>query len=109
MSKVKTKKKLLRGRYYWHRDESEPGLHPSYIYKKYDKYNKYNIICFTTKNGKKRYKLNKNINPNSSEPCYVHKTPRVAKRKSFGSELKGYKVTDYRDKALIETIKRKKK
>jgi hypothetical protein len=33
----------------------------------------------------------------------------VAKRKSFESELIGYKVTDKRDKALINYITRKKK
>lgn len=33
----------------------------------------------------------------------------VAKRKSFEGELIGYKVTDKRDKALINYIKRKKK
>ena len=33
----------------------------------------------------------------------------ITKRKYLGSELVGYKVTDYRDKVLIETIKRKKK
>ena len=102
-------KKLQRGRYYWHRDNSSKGKHPSQIYKKNDKKNKYNIVCFTSKKGKGRAKLNKNINPKSTEPCYVWKTPRISKRKSFGSELAGYKVTDKQDKALITSIKRKKK
>lgn len=110
MSKTKkVSKKLLKGRYYWHRDDSEPGFHPSYIYKKNDKKNKYNIVCFSTKEGRNRTLLNKNINPSSSEKCFVHNSPRISKRKSFSYELKGYKVTDSRDKALIETIKRKKK
>ena len=37
MSKAR---KLLKGRYYWHRDASVKGMHPSYIYKKNDKKNK---------------------------------------------------------------------
>ena len=102
-------KKLHRGKYYWHRDSSRKKMHPSYIYKKNDKKNKYNIVCFTSQDGKGRSKLNKNINPKSTEKCYVWRTPRVAKRKSFEGELIGYKVTDKRDKALINYIKRKKK
>lgn len=100
---------LHRGKYYWHRDDSIKGFHPSYIYKKNDKKNRYNIVCFTSSKGKGRIKLNKNINPNSSKDCYVLKSPRISKRKSFGDELIGYKVTDERDKYIIKNIKRKKK
>lgn len=102
-------KKLYKGKYYWHRDSSIKGLHPSYIYKKNDKKNKYNIVCFTSSKGKGRTKLNKNIDPNSSHDCYALNTPQISKRKSFGNELVGYKVTDYRDKYIIKSIKRKKK
>ena len=110
MSKTKkVSKKLLKGRYYWHRDSSVKSVHPSYIYKKDDKHNKYNIVCFTSSVGKRRTLLNKNINPNSSEACYVLNTPSVSKRKSFGKELVGYKVVDSRDKAVINNIKNKRK
>ena len=102
-------KKLYRGRYYWHRDDSVKKAHPSYIYKKNDKKNRYNIVCFTSSEGKGRIKLNRNIDPNSSEDCYVHRTPRIVKRKSFGNELLGYKVTDKRDRAIIAFVKRKKR
>lgn len=102
-------KKLYKGRYYWHKDNSIKGSHPSYIYKKNDRKNKYNIICFTSSKGRSRIKLNKNINPYSSADCYVLKNPRISKRKSFGKELVGYKVTDLRDKYIIKFIKRKKK
>lgn len=102
-------KVLHKGKYYWHRDTSLKGVHPSYIYKKNDKKNRYNIVCFTSSKGKGRKKLNKNINPHSNDDCYVLKTPQVSKRKSFGKELPGYKVTDKRDKALIRSIKNKKK
>lgn len=102
-------KKLHKGKYYWHRDSSIKGLHPSYIYKKNDKKNKYNIVCFTSSKGKGRVKLNKNINPNCSDDCYVLRTPQIAKRKSFGDELVGYKITDSRDKYVVQFIQRKKK
>lgn len=93
---------IKKGKYYWHRDSSINGMHPSYVYKKNDKKNRYNIVCFTSSNGKRRKKLNKNINPNSNDDCYVLNTPRIAKRKSFGDELLGYKVTDYQDKGRIK-------
>lgn len=103
------KRKLLKGRYYWHRDDSIKRAHPSYIYKKDDKKNKYNIVCFTSSIGKSRTKLNKNINPNSSADCYVLNNPRVCKRKSLGYELVGYKVTDCHDKKVIKDIQKKEK
>lgn len=106
MSKAR---KLLKGRYYWHRDSSVKGRHPSYIYKKNDRRNKYNIVCFTSSKGKRRIKLNKNINPNSSDDCYVLNSPQISKRRGFGNELVGYKVTDPQDKAIIKTIQNKRK
>ena len=103
-------KLLHKGKYYWHRDDSIKGMHPSYIYKKNDKKNKYNIICFTTSPGKGRRKLNNNIDPNNiNDDCYVHLKPRISKRKSFGSELVGYKITNKKDKGLVKYIKNKKK
>lgn len=106
MSKAR---KLLKGRYYWHRDASVKGMHPSYIYKKNDKKNKYNIVCFTSSPGKKRIKLNKNINPNSSNDCYVLNNPKISKRSKFHTELIGYKVTNSHDKDIIKKIQKKKK
>lgn len=101
-------KKLHKGRYYLHRDNSKVGFHPSYIYYKNDNKNQYKLVCFTTSSGSHRTRLNKNINPNSSSPCYVLNSPRIAKRKSISYELKGYKVTDLRDKYIIMRIKKKK-
>ena len=95
---------IKKGKYYWHRDSSIKGLHPSYVYKKNDKKNRYNIVCFTSSKGKGRKKLDKNINPSSTDECYVLNTPQVVKRKSFGYELVGYKITDYRDKVRIKNI-----
>lgn len=66
-----------KGKYYWHRDISIKGLHPSYVYKKNSKKNKYNIVSFTSSNGKGRKKLNKNINPKSYDSCYVLNTPQI--------------------------------
>ena len=70
-----------------------------------------NCLCLEcpsyTKGCKK--KLNKNIDPNSNKECYVLNTPQIIKRKSFGYELKGYKITDFRDKAKIRYIANKKK
>lgn len=100
---------IKKGKYYWHKDNSIKGMHPSYVYKKNYKKNRYNIVCFTSSNGKRRKKLNKNINPNSNDDCYVLNTPRIVKRKSFGDELVGYKVTDYQDKGRIKYIADKKK
>ncbi len=100
---------LLKGRYYWHRDGSSLGFHPSYIYKKNDRKNRYHIVCFTSSYGKRRRKLNRNINPNSNKDCYVLISPQIVRRKSLGDELVGYKVTDYRDKGIIKYIADKKK
>lgn len=102
------KRIIKKGKFYWHRDNSIKGFHPSYVYKKNDKTNKYNIVCFTSSYGKRRTKLYKNINPYSNNNCYVLNTPRITKRKYFGDELYGYKVTDYRDKARIRYIANKK-
>lgn len=102
-------KVIKKGKYYWHYDNSIKKKHPSYVYKKNDKKNKYNIVCFTSSVGKSRTKLNKNINPNSNDDCYVLNSPRIVKRKSLSNELVGYKVTDYRDKARIKYIANKKK
>ena len=100
---------IKKGRYYMHKDSSKYHVHPSYVYKKNDKNNRYNIVTFTSSKGKNRIKLNKNINPNSNKDCYVLKNPRIVKRKSFGRELVGYKVTDPRDKYIIKKIASKKK
>lgn len=48
---------IIKGKYYWHKDSSIKGLHPSYVYKKNDKKNKYNIVCFTSSSGKGKEKL----------------------------------------------------
>lgn len=104
MSKI-----IRKGKYYWHKDSSIKGFHPSYVYKKNDKKNKYYIVNFTSSKGRKRKQLNKNINTKSLEKCYVLNTPQVVKRKSFGHELDGYKVNDYHDKAIIKYIANKKK
>lgn len=104
MSKI-----IKKGKYYWHFDNSIKKKHPSYVYKKNDKKNQYNIICFTSSSGKGRKKLNRNINPNSHEVCYVLNNPRIVKRKSFSNELIGYKVMDYQDKAILKYIANKKK
>ena len=102
-------KTLKKGKYYIHYDNSVKKHHPSYIYKKKDKENKYYIVSFTSSVGKSRTKLNKNINPNSQDNCFVLRTPRIVKRKSFSKELYGYKINDPRDKALIKYISNKKK
>ena len=39
---------------------------------------------------------------------FVLNKPMITKRKYLGSELVGYKVTDYRDKAIIKRIKQEK-
>lgn len=100
---------IKKGKFYWHKDSSIKGLHPSYVYKKDDKKNKYNIVCFTSSKGRRRKKLNKNINPNSNDDCYVLNNPQIVKRKSFTHELVGYKVTNHQDKARIKYIANKKK
>lgn len=100
---------IKKGKFYWHYDDSIKKRHPSYVYKKEEKKNKYNIVCFTSAFGKSRTKLNKNIDPNSNDDCYVLNSPRIVKRKSFGYELVGYKVTDHQDKARIKYIAKKKK
>ena len=100
---------LHKGKYYWHRDSSIKQRHPALIYKKREKKNKYYVICFTSSPGRGRTKLNKNINPNSNDACYALRTPQISKRKSFGSELLGYKITDKFDKTRIKYIKNKKK
>lgn len=102
-------KKLYKGKYYWHKDNSKKGLHPSYIYKKNDKKNRYNIVSFTSSDGKHRTKLNKNINPKSKDDCYVLNQPKIVKRSSFGKELTEYKVKDKKDKRIIKKIANKKK
>lgn len=102
-------RKLYKGKYYWHKDSSDKKNHPSYIYKKNDKKNRYNIVQFTSSKGKRRTKLNNNINPNSKDDCYVLNNPQVVKRGSFGKELSGYKVKDKRDKRIIKKIANKKK
>lgn len=102
-------KKIKKGKYYWHKDSSKEGNHPSYVYKKNDKNNRYNVVCFTTSNGKHRKVLNVNINPKSTDKCYVLNSPQIVKRKSFGKELNGYKVTNKKDKAIIKYISNKKK
>ncbi len=102
-------KQIKRGKYYWHRDSSIEGLHPSYVYKKNDKKNKYHVVCFTKSKGKHRTKLNENINPNSNADCYVLRSPKISKRKQFGNELYGFKVKNVKDKATIKYISNKKK
>lgn len=101
-------KTIKKGKYYWHYDNSVKKKHPSYVYKKNDKKNKYNIVCFTSSAGKSRSKLNRNINPKVNDDCYVLNNPRIVKRKSLSNDLNGYKVTNYRDKAKIKYIARKK-
>ncbi len=102
-------KSIKKGRYYWHRDSSKKGFHPSLVYKKNDKKNKYNIVCFTSSKGKHRTKLKENINPSKvNEICYVLRNPSVVKRKAIGQEINGYKITNKKDKALVKFITRKK-
>lgn len=100
---------IIKGKYYWHKDSSIKGLHPSYVYKKNNKKNKYNIVCFTSSSGKGKEKLNKNTNSNSNENCHVLNNPQIVKRKSFGKELVGCKVVDYQDKGRIKYIANNKK
>ncbi len=100
---------IKKGKYYWHKDNSIKGLHPSYVYKKNDKKNRYNIVCFTSSKGPRRIKLNKNIDSKSNKDCYVLKNPRYAKRESFGKEIISCKVKDVEDKARIRAISKKKK
>lgn len=98
---------IKRGKFYWHRDDSIKGKHPSYVYKKNDKKNKYYLLCFTSSKGKRRTKLNKNIDLNSNKDCYVLNTPRISKRNSIKNELINFKI-DKADKTLIKKIKKKK-
>lgn len=99
---------IKKGKYYWHKDNSIKGLHPSYVYKKNDKKNRYNIVCFTSTKGSNRIKLNKNIDPQSNKECYVLKYPQCVKRSSFKKEIIGCKVKDVEDKARIRAISKKK-
>lgn len=99
---------LLKGRFYWHLDGSTKGAHPSYLYYKDDNKNIYKICCFTMSNGRNRYKLNKSIDPSSKSFCYLLKTPRIVKRRSFRKELVGFKIDNKIDKARIKIVSRKK-
>lgn len=101
-------KSIKKGKYYWHKDKSIKGAHPSYVYKKNDKRNKYCIITFTSSKGKGRTKLNKNIDPKSDKDCYVLNTPRDVRRKSLMQELKDFKIRDLHDRAKIKYISKKK-
>lgn len=98
---------IKRGRFYWHKDNSIKYQHPSYIYKKNDKKNKYYLLCFTSSKGKRRTKLNRNINKESNKDCYVLNSPRISKRKDIKNEIYGFRI-DKVDKPIINKIKKKK-
>ena len=73
----KRKEKIKLGKIY--RIEDGSGYaHPGKTYKAYRKKQKYDVVKFTTSK-KKAYPLNKNINPNSNEPCFVRKRPERVK------------------------------
>ncbi len=101
--KAKTRT-LKRGKFYWHRDNSIKKQHPSLVFKTNKKKNKYHAVCFTHTND--RIKLNKNINPKDSGPCYALKKVAVDDASKFGSEIKNRKVEDARDKSIVRKIKR---
>lgn len=98
---------IKRGKFYWHKDNSIKGYHPSYLYKKNERKNKYYLLCFTSSKGKSRTKLNKNINPNSLKDCYIHNNPRISKRNNIKKEINNYRINKA-DKTLINKIKKKK-
>ena len=107
MSKKKLfSKHLEKGRFYIHSDGH--GGHPSLLYKKSDKKNRYYVIVFTSSDGPKRKRLKNSIQPEKIKTSYVHNSPVIAKRKDLGRKpLSGIRINK-EDKAIVETIKRKK-
>ena len=102
-------KSIKKGYYYWHFDTSIKKKHPSLVYKKNEKSNQYNIVCFTSSNGKRRTKLNYNIDPkNRNKDCFVLNSPQRVKRNALGQNLSGFGIVDKRDKAMVKKIARKK-
>ena len=99
-------KHLEKGRFYVHSDGQ--GGHPALLYKKRDSKNKYYIIVFTSSPGPKRIQLKHSIEPIKVESTFVHKNPRVCKRRDLGSRpLVGMKIHKD-DKPLIRSIQKKK-
>lgn len=102
----KRKEKIKLGKIY--RIEDGSGYaHPGKEYKAYRKKQKYDVVKFTTSK-KKAYQLNKNINPNSNEPCFVRKRPERVGEEYIGIEYKNYQIRDNLDKQIIKRVKRNK-
>ena len=101
----KRKNKIQLGKFYRMEDGSEYG-HPGMPYKAYRKKGKYDVIKFTgSKN--KAFRLEENINPDSSEPCYVRKRPERVGDNYIGKEFPNYRIINFNDKQTIKRVKRR--
>lgn len=97
-------KKIKVGKIYRIEDGSRQA-HPGKIYKAYKRKGKYDVIKFSTKS-RKSYKLNENIDPNSSEPCFVRKRPERVGETYVKDEYETYQVRNFKDKQTLKLVKR---
>lgn len=105
--KNKPKKKLLRGKFYFHRDKN--GGHPALVFSTNARKNRYKAVKFTHHYKKDRVPLKHNIDPlDKTRKTYVQKKPIVSKRRDFHSKpIKGLRIHKD-DKPLIRKIQRSK-
>ena len=103
MSKRNSEIKL--GKIYRMEDGSNYG-HPGMPYKAYKKKRKYDVYKFS-ESKRKAFKLEKNIDPNSTEVCYVRKRPERVGDDYIGDEYPNYIVSNFNDKQTLKRVKRK--
>ena len=98
--------RIQLGKFYRMEDGSKYG-HPGMPYKAYRKKGKYDVIKFSTSKTK-AFKLEENINPESSEPCHVRKRPERVGDNYIGQEYPNYRISNFKDKQTIKKVKRRK-
>lgn len=97
-------KKLRKGRFYGHLDQSK-RLHPNLILETDDENNTYVSASFTHSSSK-AIRLPNNIDPEDEEPCYVRKKLVVDKRNKYTvNQLKGLRLTPKNREIVNEIYK----
>lgn len=104
---TKRTEKVKLGRFYRVEDPSGRS-HPAKTFKAYKRQKKYDVFSFTSKK-KKSYRLIENINPNSTEPCYVRKRPEQYGEKYIKEEFKDFSIRNVNDKNTLKKVKRNSK
>ena len=101
---AKRSRKIYLGKIYRMEDPTYEG-HFGMPFRANKKYKSYDVVKFTSSR-KKSYKLFENINPNSSDPCYVRKRPERVGETFIKKEMLNFRIQNTFDKKILRKVRK---